>query len=194
MFLATLLAAGLLGPCDAPDAAPLRTVCSYLDALQRLDHQAMASLWAPDAISVYKDGTRAAVDPERARDMRDFERETRTRWLYAVDSVRGDAVFTTLREANDFYDLLGVGARTQREIYVVRRGRVGEMRTLDYSHPGGDFGSTYTAFKRWVLDTMRVRDEELVADGGLRFTGKSARPMLEWLERWRSSGGRNPRP
>jgi hypothetical protein len=38
-----------------------------------------------------------------------------------------------------------------------------------------------------VLDTMRVRDGELVADGGLRFTGKSAGPMREWLERWSSS-------
>jgi hypothetical protein len=101
-------------PCDAPDADPLRTVCAYLDALQR--------------------------------------------WGYAVDSVRGDSVFTTLREANDFY-----------------------------SHPGGDFGSAYATFKRWVLDTMRVRDGELVADGGLRFTGKSAGPMREWLERWSSS-------
>jgi hypothetical protein len=185
MLLATLLVARLVGPCDAPHADPLRTVCPYLDALQRLDHQAMVSLRAPDAIWVHLDGTREAVEPESGRDMRDFERETRTRWLYAVDSVRRDTVFTTLREANDFYDLLGVGTRTQREVYVVRGGRVGEMRTLDYSHPGGDFGSAYTAFKRWVVDTMRVRDEELVADGGLRFTGKSAGPMLEWLERWR---------
>ena len=186
MLLIALLATGLLAPCDAPGADPLRTVCAYLDALQRLDHQGIVSLYAPDAIWVHTDGTRETVEPENGRDMRDFEREMRTRWRYAVDSVRGDSAFTTLEEANDFYDLLGVGTRTQREIYVAKRGRIGEMRTLGYSHPGGDFGATYTAFKRWVLDTMRVRDPELVGGDVLRFTGKSAPSMRKWLERWRT--------
>jgi hypothetical protein len=192
MLLAMLLAAGLVGPCDAPHADPLRTVCPYLDALQRLDHEAMASLWAPDVVWVQSDGTREPLDRERTRNFRDFEREMRTRWLSTVDSVHGDSAFITRREANDYYDLLGVGDRTQREMYVVRGRRIGEMHILGSSHAGPDYDSdsVYTAFKRWVLDTMRVRDPELIGDDVLRFTGKSAAPMREWLERWRSSSHR----
>ena len=44
------------------------------------------------------------------------------------------------------------------------------MRGLTMEHPGGDFDSIYTAFKRWVIDTAKVRDPVLVGDGVLRFT------------------------
>jgi hypothetical protein len=41
----------------------------------------------------------------------------------------------------------------------------------------GDFDSVYTAFKRWVIDTAKVRDTVLVGDAVLRFTAESAEPM-----------------
>ncbi len=186
MLPAILLAAGLLGPCENPQGDPLRTVCPYLDALQRLDHEAMAGLWAPDVVWVQTDGSRPPLDRERTRDFRDFEREMHGRWFTAVDSTHGDSAFITRREANDFYDLLGVGDRTQREMYVVRGGRIGEMHILSSFQPGPDYDSVYAAFKRWVLDTLRVRDPKLVGDDVLRFTGKSAPAMRGWLERWRS--------
>jgi limonene-1,2-epoxide hydrolase len=189
MLVIALLAARLLGPCDTPDAEPLRTVCPYLAALQDLDHDAMAARWAPAVVSVDARGESRAVDVRAARDMRAFEREMRTRWLYTVDSVRADSVFVTMREANDFYDLLGVGTRTQSEVYIVSAGRISEMRTSAVTHPGGDFRPAYQGFRRWLVDTARVRDPDLVEDGGLRFTGRSAKRMRPWLERWRRTRG-----
>ena len=62
------------------------------------------------------------------------------------------------------------------------------MRGLTMEHPGGDFDSVYTAFKRWVIDTARVRDSVLVGDGVLRFTAESAEPMRRWLKAWRGRG------
>jgi hypothetical protein len=41
-----------------------------------------------------------------------------------IDSVRSDSAFATLTESNEFYDPLGVGPRTRREIFVTRAGRI----------------------------------------------------------------------
>ena len=98
--------------------------------------------------------------------------------------------FATLTESNESYDLLGVGPRTQREIFVASTGRIRSMRGLTMEHPGGDFDSVYTAFKRWVIDTAAVRDSVLVGDGVLRFTAESAKPMRQWLKAWRERGKR----
>jgi hypothetical protein len=192
MLALVILAARLLGPCDAPDADPLRTVCPYLEALQELDHGRMAQRWAPDVVTVGADGERGTVDLPAAREMRAFERKMRTRWVYTVDSVRADSVFVTLLEANDFYDLLGVGTRTQGAVYVVTGGRIAEMRTRSVSHPQGEFGAVYRQFKRWLLDTAQVRDAAMVKGDGLRFTAASAGPMREWVERWRRRASARP--
>jgi hypothetical protein len=186
MLAFILLSSTLLGPCDPSVSPTLRVVCPYLEALARLDHDAMAALWAPDLLIVDRHGDAHAPQPAFARDMRAYERAARTLWGYAIDSVRGDSAFTTLTESNEFYDLLGVGPRTQREIYVASGGRIRLMRGMTLEHPGGNFDSAYTAFKRWVIDTAAVRDTVLVGDGGLRFTAKSAEPMRRWLKAWRS--------
>ncbi len=194
MLAAVLLAGAMLEPCEAPESPALGVVCPYLQALQRLDHKAMAVRWAPTVISVFADGDTSEVQPEAARDMRDFERETHTRWTFAVDSARGDSVFVTLTEANDFYDLLGVGPRTQTELYVVSTGRISRMETLTSAHSGGEFRPVYRAFAEWLLSTAAASDPELVQDGRLRFTAASAKKMHPWLEAWhRQQGGKRAR-
>jgi hypothetical protein len=102
-----------------------------------------------------------------------------------IDSVRGDSAFATLTESNEFYDLLGVGPRTRREIFVARAGRIPD-------HAGADDGASRRGLplhlhrvKRWVIDTAKVRDTVLVGDGVLRFTAASAEPMRRWLTAWR---------
>jgi hypothetical protein len=37
-----------LHPCDSASSPTLQVVCPYLEALARLDHDAMAAFWAPD--------------------------------------------------------------------------------------------------------------------------------------------------
>ena len=188
-MLALLLLSGtLLGPCDPAVSPTLRVVCPYLEALTRLDHDAMAALWAPDVVIIDGEGDVRPVQPAFARDMRAYERAAGTQWGYTIDSVHGDSAFATLTESNEFYDLVGVGPRTQREIFVASGGRIRSMRGLTMEHPGGDFDSVYTAFKRWVIDTARVRDSVLVGDGVLRFTAESAEPMRRWLKAWRGRG------
>jgi hypothetical protein len=188
MFAMFLLSGMLLGPCDPASFPTLRVVCPYLEALARLDHDAMAAFWAPDLVFIDSDGDTRPVQPAFARDMRAYERAAGTRWGYAIDSVRGDSAFATLTESNEFYDLLGVGPRTQREIFVASEGRIWIMQGLTMEHPGGDFDSIYTAFKRWVIDTAKVRDTVLVGDEVLRFTAASAAPMRRWLKAWRQRG------
>ena len=170
MLTLILLSAALVGPCDPASSLTLRVVCPYLEALARLDHDAMAKLWAPDVVSIDRDGDPHPVQPAFARDMRGYERAAGTRWGYTIDSVHADSAFATLTESNEFYDLLGVGPRTQREIYVTGGGHVRIMRAVTMEHPGGDFDSVYSAFKRWVIDTAAVRDPLLVGAGVLRFT------------------------
>ena len=184
MLALILLSGTLLGPCDPAFSPTLRVVCPYLEALARLDHDAMAALWAPDVVIIDTDGDVRPVQPAFARDMRAYERAAGTRWGYTIDSVQGDSAFAMLTESNEFYDLLGVGPRTQREIYVASGGRIRIMQGLTMEHPGGDFDSIYTAFKRWVIDTAKVRDTVLVGDGVLRFTAASAEPMRRWLKTW----------
>jgi hypothetical protein len=188
MLFLLLLSGAVLGPCDPASSPTLRVVCPYLEALARLDHDAMAAFWAPDLALIDRDGDARPVQPAFARDMRAYERAAGTRWGYTIDSVRGDSAFATLTESNAFYDLLGVGPRTQREIFVAGAGRIRIMRGLTMVHPGGDFDSVYTAFKRWVIDTAKVRDPVLVGDGVLRFTAASAEPMRRWLKAWRARG------
>lgn len=192
MLVPLLLAVRLLGPCDTPETDPLRTVCPYLAALQKLDHKRMTAHTAPAMVSIGTDGRHRPADPQAARDIRAFERKMRTRWHYSIDSVHADSVFVTLWEANDFYDLLGVGTRTQAEIYIVADGRIAEQRTRGFTHPGGEYLPVYQGFKRWLLDTMRVREPKLVGEDVLHFTEASAEPMREWLERWRRRPGSQP--
>ena len=195
MLLPVLIGAALLGPCEATASPVHRVLCPYLQALERLDHEAMAVHWAPDVTTGGPDGEARPVQPGFARDMRAYERAVRTRWGYSIDSVRGDSAFATLTESNEFYDLLGVGPRTQSEVYVVRDGRIRSMWGVSETHPGGDFDSIYLAFKRWVIDTAKVRDPVLVGDGVLRFTAKSAAPMRKWLDAWRRRAeGSGPPP
>jgi hypothetical protein len=183
-----LLSGTLLCPCDPASSPTMRVVCPYLEALAHLDHDAMAALWAPDVVIIDADGDVRPVQPAFARDMRAYERAAGTRWGYTIDSVHGDSAFATLTESNEFYALLGVGPRTQREIFVASKGRIRIMHGLTMEHPGGDFDSIYTAFKRWVIDTVGVRDSVLVGDGVLRFTAESAEPMRRWLKAWRERG------
>jgi hypothetical protein len=188
MLALILLSGTLLGPCDPASSPTLRVVCPYLEALARLDHDKMAALWAPDVVNISRDGDTSQVQPAFARDMRAYERAAGTRWDYTMDSVRGESAFVTLTESNEFYDLLGVGPRTQGVIYVVSAGRIRVMRGVTMEHPGGDFDSVYTAFKRWVIDTAGVRDSVLVGDKVLRFTAASAEPMRRALKAWRERG------
>ena len=90
-MLALLLLSGtLLGPCDPAVSPTLRVVCPYLEALTRLDHDAMAALWAPDVVIIDRDGEVRPVQPAFARDMRAYERAAGTQWGYTIDSVHGD--------------------------------------------------------------------------------------------------------
>ena len=52
MLALILLSGTLLGPCDPASSPTLRVVCPYLEALARLDHDAMAALWAPDVVII----------------------------------------------------------------------------------------------------------------------------------------------
>jgi len=167
-----------------PSAEPGTVVASYLDALAALDQNRMDSYCAPDIAWIGADGSERKVDAKSRRDMRDFEREMRTTWTYRILSVESGRVTAELFEQNDFYDLLGVGPRSQDEVYAVEGGLIRRMETRDVHHEHGDFQAEYARFKKWLLSTPAAKDPDLVHDGGLLFDAKSAKPMRRWLEKW----------
>ncbi len=75
----------LMGPLAAPTGClhstePATTVCSYLAALEAMDHRAMIRFWGQDAVSVGADGRERPIDHDMMRKMRGFEKGMRTRW------------------------------------------------------------------------------------------------------------------
>ena len=186
MPMALWLAIAALGPCDQPPARSVEIVCAYVVALEALDHDRMAAFWLPTTTSTSVSGETTLIDRDGKRAIRAFERAVNTRWTSRIESVAGDSITVTLTEANDFYDALGVGLRTQIESYVVHDGHIARTITHSYAHAGGDYLTAYQAFKRWVLTTDAVRDTTLVNGSVLRFTGESAEHMKPWLYAWRA--------
>jgi ketosteroid isomerase-like protein len=167
-------------------ADPRQVVRGYLDALRDLDQDRMDAYCAPDLVWVGADGSeRKPPDPAAAREMRAFERGMNTVWTYRLLEVDGERISVEMTEQNDFYERLGVSRRTQREVYVVRQGRIHRMETKDMRHERGDYRTEYARFKEWLLSTPAASDPDLVRDGGLRFDATSAKRMRPWLEKWR---------
>jgi len=167
-------------------ADPRQVVRGYLDALRDLDQDRMDAYCAPDLVWVGADGSeRKPPDAAAARGMRDFEREMKTVWTHRIVAVGGEWVTVEMTEKNDFYDLLGVGRRTQREVYFVRGELIHRIETREMRQERGDYRTEYARFQDWLLSTPAASDPNLVRDGGLRFDATSARRMRPWLEKWR---------
>jgi hypothetical protein len=166
--------------------APRDVVTRYLKALQKLDQNEMDHLLADTVTLRNMDGDEWTLDRMYSRDIRAFERAMKTRWSFRVRTAHGERVTVALTEANEFYDLLGVGTRTQVEHYFVRGGRIDRMETIDLSHESGDYSKVYESFKRWLSHTPAASDQRLTRDEGktLIFNGESAGAMRPWLQRW----------
>lgn len=198
--LGTLLASMLIGHVvDArgwagpgADDLPQRVTMSYLKALAELDQDAMNGFLADRVTMGYADGEERVLDPQAAKNMRAFERGMKTRWSYRLKSVAGERVMVELTEGNEFYDLLGVGKRTQLETYFVRRGRIYRMQTTHVSHASGDFSTAYATFKTWLSQTPAATDARLTQDHAatMIFDGESATAMRPWLQRWVAERGK----
>lgn len=166
-------------------------VVSYLEGLKNLDQDQMNRSLADSATTRSLGGDESRIDVNASRRMRDFERGVNTWWQYTIVDVTGERVTVELQEGNDFYDLLGVGARTQTTHYFVGGGRIIRMETTARKHGSGDFASVYEAFKKWLFTTPAARDSRIAGDGVLIFDGDSARLLRRWLVRWAAE--RRPR-
>jgi hypothetical protein len=185
LFLTLTLAWLRISPAGSPANDPREVVSAYLRALEALDHDAMERYWAPGLVWVHADGSEEPASSDSSRKMRAFERGMRTSWTSRIRRADGERVEVEMTEKNDFYDLLGVGKRSQRETYSVRDGRIHRSETREVRHERGDFRTEYARFKAWLLKTDAARDPALVRDGGLVFDGPSAERMRRWLERWK---------
>ena len=116
--------------------------------------------------------------------MRDFERAVATSWAYRIVGVDGDKVSVELTEANEFYDLLGVGTRTLSVNYYVRDGRIYRMETTALRHASGDYPRDYDDFKRWLSATPAARNPKIMRGNSIIFDRESAALLRPWLERW----------
>jgi hypothetical protein len=139
-----------------------------------------------DDVVLRADGEEHMIDRRRAADIRAFEQALNTKWSYRIKGTAGERVAVELTEANDFYELLGIGKRTQAEHYFVRNGRIHRMETVALSHESGDYTKAYERFKRWLSTTTASKDPRLTRDGA-RPCGSIARaptPCAPWLQRW----------
>jgi hypothetical protein len=183
MFAAS--ASNVAAQAQAPPADSPRAVMeNYLEGLKALDQDRMNRYYADTVTSRSLTGDESPVDRQAMRSMRDFERAVTTSWTYRIVAVSGDRVSVELTEANEFYDLLGVGTRTQAVDYFVRDGRIYRMETTGRKHVSGDFTSAYKDFKRWLSTTAAARDPKIMEGGGIVFDRHSAALLRPWLERW----------
>ncbi len=163
---------------------PKRVISSYLKALKSLNHDRMNQYWAEEVILRSPNGSERTLDREFMREMRDFEREMNTLWSYRIKQVAGERVTVEMMEKNDFYDLLGVGKRTQVEVYFVRGGRIYRSETSNITQENGEFGSSYERFKEWLSKSAAAQDGRIMREGHLIFDGESAKRLRPWLKLW----------
>ncbi|HXB55951.1 MAG TPA: hypothetical protein VN461_14290 [Vicinamibacteria bacterium] len=166
--------------------SPASTVESYLSALRVFDHRGMSQFWADDAVTETP-GTSSephAIDRERMRAMRGFERGMHTKWSWTLTEVGTSDVTVRLVEANDLYDLLRSGECVQTVVYSIHDGKITRMVTRDIAYSGQPFQAAFAAFKAWLLTTSAASDEAIIRQGQIQFTPEAARHLLRWLRAW----------
>jgi hypothetical protein len=165
-------------------STPEETVRQYLDALARLDHDAMVAVLADDATLEYPGSASAPFDRAAMRNYRDFERGMDTTWRYEILGVSGDRVTARLEERNQFYDLIGSGRRTQVEVYVANGGRVRSRTALLSVQEHGVYQDALDAFKAWMARQPGATSPGLFDGKVLTFDKRSAPRMLPWLRKY----------
>ena len=166
------------------DATAESIVRAYLEAFKALDAATMVSDRADDARTI-RDGQSIPVNRNQG-DMRAFERATHTIWTYRIDRVAGESVTVTLTEDNDFYRALGVGTRTQQLDYVVRNGKIAEIRPISMRDEHGVYRDEYQRFLKWLVQQPSGNDPDIVKDGDFLFNEHSGSKMQPWFSRYRS--------
>lgn len=172
-------------PAAAPHDAPVETVRRLCEARKALDAGQMEAVLAEDYRGEQPDGSEIPYDRERGRQVVEWERVMNTRWDYRVLGVDGDAVTVLLTEQSAYFDLLGIGTRTQVTVYFVEGGRVSRsLSKLDVQERGSQ-AREYRRFHDWLLQQMEHPEPELVGpDGRLIFDARGASRMLVWLRKW----------
>lgn len=174
---------------DAPAAesleAPEATVRRLCEARKALDAAQMEAVLAEDYRGEQSDGSEIAYDRERGRQTADWERVMSTRWDYRILGVDGSAVTVLLTEESAYFDLLGIGTRTQVTVYFVDGGKVSRsLSKLDVQKHGSQ-AQEFRRFHAWLLQQIEQPEPELIGpDGRLIFDGKGAARMLHWLTKW----------
>jgi hypothetical protein len=113
----------------------------------------------------------------------------RTQWSWKVQRRHDADVSVSLREANDFYEALGVGACVQTVVYSVLDGKIVHLATKEVSYSGRPYREAFPAFEAWLLTTPAAADPSIVHDGHLLFTPASGRLLGPWLKAWRERSG-----
>ena len=98
-------------PVSGAAQGQIEVMRQYLEALKRLDQDALERFFAPDAVLQRADGTQVPLDRRQNRRFREFERGTHTQWTYKIVGVKRDQVTVILTEQSEYYKLLGVGKR-----------------------------------------------------------------------------------
>lgn len=164
---------------------PVETVRRLCEARKALDATQMEAVLAEDYRGVQPDGSEIAYDRERGRQTADWERVMGTRWDYRILGVDGSAVTVLLTEESAYFDLLGIGTRTQVTVYFVDGGKVSRsLSKLDVQERGSQ-AQEFRRFHAWLLQQIEQPEPELIGpDGRLIFDGKGGARMLFWLKKW----------
>ena len=171
-----------------PHEAPEETVRRLCEARKALDAAQLERLLAEDYHGEQPDGSKTPYDRDRGRHIAEWERVMNTRWDYRILGVDGNAVTVLLSEQSDYFDLLGIGTRTQVTVYFVDAERVSRsLSKLDVQERGSQ-AKEFRRFHAWLLQQLEHPEPDLVGpDGRLIFDGKGAARMLFWLKRWRAA-------
>jgi hypothetical protein len=172
-------------PKDNPPSEAVRIVTALCEARAELSAGKMEMYIADDFHSINDDGSTRLYDREMAKTMCEWERVMHAQWTYQILGVNDSVVTVLLKETNDYYTLLGLGAGVQVSEYVVANGKVNHWTSKLFITEKGAQSDRLTKFKEWLLSQPGINEPTLLRpDSSLIFDDVAAPRMLHWLKQW----------
>jgi TolB protein len=180
------LLAGYRKLTAAARAQHVRVMDNFISAMNRHDVDAQFGHYGPDMHFIdSRDGDRrVGPNKEEERFDREFESANNATWNYRVVGAGLDSLDVVITENMDFYELLGVGARSHRARYRFREGRIVQGQTWEWTQQGRPYEGARDSFAAWVARERGAAAANVMRDGRLVFDRKTATLMNPLVREW----------
>jgi hypothetical protein len=160
-------------------------VSTYCDARKAMDAAQMEKCIADSFFLVSDNGSATLYNRSSAYPICEWEQLMNTKWTYTILGIDSNVVTVLLKEENDYYELLGLGAGVQVTEYTVKENKIEKGVSKLFITEKGTQSKAYRLFSAWLFSQPGLSEPDLVrSDGRMIFDGKSAPRMLYWLKKW----------